>query len=69
MRAQILNCTVVEQRILIRFFLWSESFKTYKIYRRMLAKYDEKCMAQGIILLHDDTRPHSAAAATVEAIR
>jgi transposase len=34
----------------------------------MLAQYRELCMAQGILLLHNNARPHSAAA-TVEAIR
>jgi hypothetical protein len=68
MAALLLNCTAVEQRAVIR-FLWSEGIKTSEIYRRMLAQYGEHCMAQkNVLLLHDNTCPHSAAV-TVHAIR
>jgi hypothetical protein len=45
MAASLPNLAIVEQRTVIR-CLWSEGFKTYIIYRKMLKQYGEKCMAK-----------------------
>jgi hypothetical protein len=58
MAAPLSNCIVVEEGAVTRFLL-SESVKTSEIYRRMLAL---RFTVQGGSLLHDNTRPHSAAA-------
>jgi len=43
--APLLDCTIEKLRAVIG-LLWSEDFKTYEVFRRMLAQYGELCMAK-----------------------
>jgi hypothetical protein len=58
MAAPLSNCIVVEEGAVTRFLL-SESVKMSEIYRRMPGL---RLTVQGGSLLHDNARPHSAAA-------
>jgi hypothetical protein len=58
MAAPLSNCIVVKEGVVTTFLL-SESVETSEIYRRMLAL---RFTVQGASLLHDNARPHSAAA-------
>jgi len=67
MAAPLSNCTVVEQRAVIRYF-WRDGVKTSEIYMRILAQYGEPCMAQKGIFCYHKAHPHSAAT-TFQAVR
>ena len=45
MATPLSNCTVEEQRSIIR-FLWSEGVKPSEIYRRMKVQYGDSCLSQ-----------------------
>jgi hypothetical protein len=45
MEAPLSECTISEQRAVIR-FLWSEGIKPSEIHRRMLVQYGDKCTGQ-----------------------
>jgi hypothetical protein len=45
MEAPLSECTISEQRAVIR-FLWAEGIKPSDIHRRMLVQYGDKCIVQ-----------------------
>jgi transposase len=45
MEAPLCDCTISEQRAVIR-FLWAEGLKPSEIRRRMLVQYGDKCIGQ-----------------------
>jgi len=45
MDAPLQDCTVEEQRGVVR-FLWAEGVKPVEIHRRMLAQYEKSTMSQ-----------------------
>jgi hypothetical protein len=67
-----LHGTEVEQRLVIRFCLWSQAIKTPQIYTRMLTQYSNNkyrgLLSKGVLLFNENVRPHSVAD-NVEVIR
>ena len=67
MAVPISNCTVVEQRAVIRHF-WREGVENSEICMRILSQYGEPYMTQKGIFCYHKAHPHSTTV-TVQAVR